>query len=172
MPKNTNKTGLKGNIIHLMIIGIFGIAFAFAESSVVIYLNRINTLEPNNVGFTAKPTLNLGFIAFETPEFPVISSSSLYRVEKIREAATIVMLFSFAWLSGIKFRHKVAAFLIVFSVWDIFYYVFLRLITGWPASLLSPDVFFLLPVPWVGPVITPIVICIFMLPGGIYLNLT
>ncbi len=44
-----------------------------------------------------------------------------------------------------------------FATWDLSYYAFLRLISGWPQSLFTRDVFFLIPVPWIGPVITPIV---------------
>ena len=52
---------------------------------------------------------------------------------------------------------RLAAFFIAFTVWDLTYYLFLRVIDGWPTSLLDRDVFFLIPVTWVGPVATAVV---------------
>ena len=51
-----------------------------------------------------------------------------------------------------------AGFVVVFGVWDIFYYVFLRVLVTWPASLLDWDILFLIPLPWVGPVLAPVLI--------------
>ena len=44
---------------------------------------------------------------------------------------------------------KFAFFLFLFGVWDIFYYIWLKVFLHWPASLLTWDVLFLIPVPWV-----------------------
>jgi hypothetical protein len=44
----------------------------------------------------------------------------------------------------------------VFGIWDLFYYVWLKVCLGWPSSLLTWDVLFLIPVPWVGPVLAPV----------------
>ena len=54
-----------------------------------------------------------------------------------------------------------------FATWDLSYYAFLRLISGWPQSLFTRDVFFLIPVPSIGPVITPLVIFVAVLYLGI-----
>ena len=51
---------------------------------------------------------------------------------------------------------KFAFFLFLFGVWDIFYYIWLKVFIHWPASLLTWDVLFLIPVPWVGPVYAPV----------------
>ena len=60
--------------------------------------------------------------------------------------------------------------MISFGVWDIFYYVFLRLLIGWPESLATWDLLFLVPVPWIGPVIAPVLVSLSMiLAGGIML---
>ena len=40
-----------------------------------------------------------------------------------------------------------------FGIWDIFYYVFLKIIYDWPKSLFDWDILFLIPLPWWGPVI-------------------
>ena len=65
-----------------------------------------------------------------------------------------------------NFRQWMAGFMIVFGVWDIFYYVFLRLLIRWPQSLATWDILFLVPVPWVGPVITPVLVSLSMILAG------
>jgi len=75
-----------------------------------------------------------------------------------REAATIIMLLTVAYISATNWKQRIGAFLITFAFWDIFYYIFLKYLTGWPKSLFDIDVYFLIPVPWIGPVITPIII--------------
>jgi hypothetical protein len=55
---------------------------------------------------------------------------------------------------------------VAFGVWDICYYVFLRIIGGWPTSLLDWDILFLLPLPWWGPVLAPVCIALLMIVGG------
>ena len=52
------------------------------------------------------------------------------------------------------------------GAWDIFYYVFLRLISGWPTTLLDWDILFLLPLPWWGPVLAPVSIALVMILWG------
>ena len=53
-----------------------------------------------------------------------------------------------------------------FGAWDIFYYVFLRLMSGWPKTLLDWDILFLLPLPWWGPVLAPVSIALVMILWG------
>ena len=79
-------------------------------------------------------------------------------MERIREGATLVILASVAALAGKTLKEKASYFFLSFGIWDIFYYVFSRLTIGWPKSFNDPDIFFLLPTPWVGPVIAPIAI--------------
>ncbi|MGD2080540.1 MAG: hypothetical protein PVJ36_05370, partial [Nitrospirota bacterium] len=43
-----------------------------------------------------------------------------------------------------------------FALWDIFYYVFLRVWLGWPRTMMDMDVLFLIPGPWVAPVLLPV----------------
>ena len=50
-----------------------------------------------------------------------------------------------------------------FCIWDIFYYVFLKFLIGWPESLLTWDVLFLIPVTWTGPVLSPLIECLIMI---------
>lgn len=79
-------------------------------------------------------------------------------IEPIREACTLVMLLAVAWLAGTTCRSRVAYFFYLFGIWDILYYVGLYAFAGWPASLLDWDCLFLIPRPWFGPVLAPVLI--------------
>jgi len=82
-------------------------------------------------------------------------------IEAGREFATIVMLTSLSILTERKnILRRIAYFLFAFSIWDIFYYVWLRILIGWPETLFTNDVLFLIPRPWLAPVLVPIVISI------------
>jgi hypothetical protein len=90
----------------------------------------------------------------------------LGQVELVREAATLMMLATLGMLAGRTRRAQVAYAAVAFGVWDIFYYVFLRLIGDWPKSLFDWDILFLLPLPWWGPVLAPVCIALLMIVGG------
>ena len=83
---------------------------------------------------------------------------SLLTVEIFREAATLVMLLSIAFLSAKFWRERSAIFLWSFAIWDICYYLGLSLTVGWPPSWFTPDVLFLIPVPWLAQVWFPILV--------------
>jgi len=127
---------------------VFSIAMALLEAAVVsylrIFLDRVDPYQPN----------------------PLPVPVWLMHIEIAREAATMVMLASVAWLAGCNWRARFGYFLIAFGVWDIFYYVFLVPFSGWPRSLLDWDVLFLIPLPWWGPVLAPVSIATMMLVGG------
>src|SRR5207249_1805662 len=55
---------------------------------------------------------------------------------------------------------------IAFGVWYIFYYIFLKILCGWPHSLWDWDILFLLPLPWWGPVLAPVSIALLMILWG------
>lgn len=121
----------------------FSIAMAFLESAVVIDLRAL--VFPDGFDFPIRPmNKNLGI------------------VELWREFATIVMLIGIAWQSGKTPLHRLAYFFIAFAVWDIFYYVFLYVFLSWPSSLFTWDLLFLLPVPWVGPVLAPVLVSVYL----------
>lgn len=50
-----------------------------------------------------------------------------------------------------------------FAVWDIFYYVWLKVLINWPESLFTWDILFLVPIVWAGPVLAPLICSITML---------
>ena len=136
---------------NIVVLTLFSIAMGLLEAAVVIYLRKLYYTH--------------GF------EFPlnVINDSVISMTELLRELATLVMLVTVAYLFGRSFYSRMGAFLISFAVWDIFYYIFLKVLIGWPVSLLTWDVLFLIPVPWVGPVLAPIIISITMILFGLIL---
>jgi len=77
-----------------------------------------------------------------------------------------VMLFTIGWLAGKTWRIRSGYSLIAFGTWDIFYYIFLVPMSGWPRSFLDWDVLFLVPLPWWGPVLSPALISILLISGG------
>jgi hypothetical protein len=134
--------------LHAMIwVCIFAVAFAFVEAAVVVYLRSI--YYPEGFSFPLK----------------LISSAHL-TVELARELSTMVMLGTVGVLAGTTRWSRFAFFAIAFGVWDIFYYVWLKVTLDWPASLLDWDVLFLIPVPWIGPVIAPVVISFLLIAAG------
>lgn len=131
-----------------MIVIAFAMAMAWVESASVFYIRSlVDRIEP----YQANP-------------LPI--NGSLGTVELWREAATLVMLATLGMLAGRTWRHRVAYAAIAFGVWDIFYYVFLRIMTGWPRTLFDWDILFLLPLPWWGPVIAPVSIAVLMVVWG------
>ncbi|HKI68889.1 MAG TPA: hypothetical protein VKA67_04825, partial [Verrucomicrobiae bacterium] len=101
---------------------------------------------------------------YQTNPLPPVPQ--LGSVELVREAATLVMLFSVGVLAGRTWRSRWGYMAIAFGIWDIFYYAFLRIICGWPHTLFDWDVLFLLPLPWWGPVLAPMLIAALMIFWG------
>src|SRR5262249_2719530 len=58
-------------------------------------------------------------------------------------------------------------FLLLFGLWDIWYYIWLKVFVDWPASLFTWDVLFLIPVPWIGPVLAPVTVALTMIGMGL-----
>jgi hypothetical protein len=73
------------------------------------------------------------------------------------------MLIMVGVIAGKNALQRFAYFLFAFAVWDIFYYVWLKVLLNWPASFLTWDLLFLIPVPWVGPVLAPLIVSLTML---------
>src|SRR6476646_11862011 len=90
----------------------------------------------------------------------------LGEVELVREGATLLMLAMTGMLAGRSWRARLGYAAIAFGFWDILYYVFLRIMSGWPASLFDWDILFLLPLPWWGPVLAPVCIASLMIVWG------
>ena len=146
----------------------FGVGFGFVEAAVAYYLRTVlGSPDTYSIGHY-RVLLNLGAITFVT-HLESFLPTSLGRVEVAREVATILMLAGVALAVGRSATQRAGAFFVGFATWDLSYYLFLRLISGWPRSLFTRDVFFLIPVPWIGPVITPLVIFAVVLYLGVVL---
>jgi hypothetical protein len=131
-----------------LLVVIFAIAMAWVEAACVYDLRvMVDRLEPHQSN-------------------PLPLAGVPGEVELVREAATLVMLFAVGALAGRTSRARFAYAAIAFGVWDIFYYVWLKVICDWPTSLLDWDVLFLLPVPWWGPVVAPACIALLMIVWG------
>jgi hypothetical protein len=90
----------------------------------------------------------------------------LWRTEVAREVATVVMLAAAGFLAGATWPSRLGYGLVAFGLWDVFYYVFLRVLLGWPASPWDLDALFAIPLPWWGPVVAPISIALLLVLGG------
>ena len=80
------------------------------------------------------------------------------------------MLAAVSMLAGRKFWERFGYFIIMFGVWDIFYYIWLKAAINWPSSLFEWDILFLIPLPWIGPVIAPVLVALLMIVIGISLT--
>lgn len=156
-------------IIRISSLLLFGLAFGYVEAAVVFYLRKIIHFHSNYDLTKYHVILNLKFITFVDPIQALLINSKINEVEVVREAATIVMLFCLAILVGKNKLQKLAVFMIGFATWDLAYYLFLKILDNWPRSLFTKDVFFLIPVTWIGPVLTPLIISSLILIGGIFL---
>jgi hypothetical protein len=90
-------------------------------------------------------------------------------IEVAREAATLVMLITVAAIAAGTAWEGLLYFALMFGVWDIFYYVWLFVFIGWPPSLFTWDILFLIPVPWLGPVIAPVIVSLCLIGGALWL---
>jgi hypothetical protein len=120
-------------------LAIFSIAMGYMETAVVVYLRQIYYPE-----------------GFKFPLIPI--DKEIAATEFFREIATILMLIAVGIFAGKNKLQRFAFFLFTFAVWDLFYYIFLKLLLNWPESLFTWDILFLIPVPWVGPVIAPCIL--------------
>ena len=80
------------------------------------------------------------------------------------------MLLAVAALSGATAWARFAVFCFTFGVWDIFYYIWLWVFLGWPPSLLTNDVLFLIPVPWISPVLAPVIVSLCLVAAAIVIQ--
>ncbi len=132
----------------LAAVTAFGITFGFVEAAVVVYLR----LHFYPGGFS----------------FPVAGiPPNLALIEVCREAATVVMLVAVGWISAQRPLARFAYGALAFGVWDIFYYVFLKIILDWPASFFTWDVLFLIPFPWLGPVLAPLIVSLCLIASSV-----
>lgn len=135
---------------NLVWLSLFAIAMAQVEASVVVHLRTI--YYPGN----------------PLAIFPLsLLSSRDLMIEMVRELATVVMIMSVAFLNSRGFALRFATFVYVFGMWDLFFYIWLKIMIDWPPGWLEWDVLFLIPWPWLGPWLTPALIALlFVIWGG------
>lgn len=159
---------------RLAVVAVFAVAMAYLESAIVVYLRQLFHLSGDLM--TVVPPA--GSVWFSVPYFTllrpgaltaVLPNAQVATVEVWREAATMVMLVCVGWLAGTKFKSRFAYFIFAFGVWDIAYYGTLRVLLGWPATLGSMDVLFLIPGPWLAPVFLPMAVSVVWIVGAVLL---
>jgi hypothetical protein len=140
------------NYIALWIVGL---TIGWFEAAIVVDLRAL--LYPN--GFT----------------FPLaVMPTRLLGVEVAREACSLVLLAAIGWLAGQRKAERWGAFLLLFGIWDLVYYVVLKLVLDWPAGmdLNTWDILFLIPLPWTGPIWAPALVAAEFVAIGTYLYYT
>lgn len=144
----------------LLAVILWAVAFGFVEAAVVEYLRALYC--PPEMGGFQFPLKNV-------EELANMGEAHLRRlfIELGRELATLIMLAAVGLMAGRNRREGWAYFLIAFGIWDIFYYLWLRLFLGWPPSLMTWDLLFLFPVPWVSPVLAPVMVAGVMIAAGL-----
>jgi hypothetical protein len=120
-------------------VAAYAVAMAYVEAAVVVYLRGLLNITNATARLDSYAGIEIG-----------------------REAATLAMLAAVGWLAGRGWRERTAYAALAFGMWDMGYYLWLKLMIGWPVSFLSPDVLFLIPVRWTGPVLAPVLIALLM----------
>jgi hypothetical protein len=143
---------LKARRTWLLVVA-FAAAMAWVEAACVYYIRAmVDRLEP-----------------YQTNPLPM--HGVLGPVELVREAATLVMLLTVGGIAGRTRTTRLGYAAVAFGVWDICYYLFLKIICDWPKSLFDWDILFLIPLPWWGPVIAPVSIAVLMILWGTLVTL-
>lgn len=128
-------------------VSLFAFAMACIESATVVYLRDI-----------------LGVVDFMS-DIPIYNPQ-IAPIELCRELATMVMLLTLGWAVGKSIQSRLSFTFFAFGIWDIGYYIWLYLFIQWPSSLLDLDLLFLIPLPWWGPVLAPVLVSLLMIIWG------
>ena len=131
-------------------IAVYALAMAYAEAAAVVYLRRV-------------------FGVVDLLRDTAAYDPRVAAIEIGREAATLVMLLAAGFAAGRSLQSRLGFALFAFGTWDILYYVWLKVLLGWPESLTTQDVLFLIPLPWWGPVIAPVLVALLLLALGAFL---
>jgi len=158
-----------GAMRRVLFVALFAVAFGYLEAAVVVYLRAIYdpvraAVHPEKPADSLLPLIPLEALRDAGPEYV-----RLLGVELGREVSTMVMLAALASLATRRRGEWMAMFMIPFGIWDIAYYVGLKAMIGWPPSVLTWDILFLIPVPWLGPVLAPVIVAASMIAAGVLL---
>jgi len=127
-------------------IALYAVAMGFFEAAVVVYLRELYYPD-----------------GFRLPLLVLPDHISL--IEVVRELTTLLMIFAVAMLAGSDRGDRFFVFAFIFGVWDVTYYVGLWGFLGWPESLATWDILFLIPLPWLAPVFYPVVVSLMLIIG-------
>lgn len=116
-------------------VSVYAIAMAFLEAVVVAYIRELLHLSDQRADLDPYAMM-----------------------EVWREVATLIMLVAVGWLTGRKKLERLAYGMFAFGLWDIWYYVWLKVLIHWPKTLFDWDTLFLIPFPWRGPVLSAVFI--------------
>jgi len=130
----------QGIASRITVVAVYALAMGYLEAVVVYYIRYALGGDVHATGSVSSSLIG---------KFP-------WAIEATREVATLVMLATVALLAGRDWRQRAAALLWAFAIWDATYYLGLEILTRWPSSLVTQDIYFLLPVPWGGPVWVPL----------------
>ena len=140
--KNSDTLSVKTRLIS---VSLFAIAMGLLEAICVVYIRQI-------------------LIPLDGSLNEIILSNYDLTIEIIREITTMVMLITIAILAAYNWRTRLSMFFLAFGVWDIFYYIGLKLFLDWPTTtIMEWDALFLIPVNWYGPVLAPVLISIYFI---------
>lgn len=135
---------------RLLWLTVYGAAFGYVEAVLVVYLREL--FYPG--GFA----------------FPIsIPDHFVLPWEHAREWATMAMLLAPAMLVAPTGWGRFGAFAFLFGVWDLAYYLGLWLVLGWPSSLFTWDLLFLVPRIWAGPVLSAAAMAVSLVAAGVIL---
>lgn len=129
----------QGTASRITAVAVYALAMGYLEAVVVFYIRYA-----------------LGDVHANASVASSIALRFPWGIEMTREVATLIMLATVALLAGRDWRERAAALLWAFGIWDATYYVGLEILAQWPSSLVTEDVYFLLPVAWGGPVWVPL----------------
>lgn len=145
---------------------LYAAAFGYVEALVVVYLRKLTGM-PSGWDYP-RIWAARGLTFSSASIFAEMAHQGVLRTELTREAATILLLIGAACAAGKSGRERLGLFLYTFAAWDLTYYLWLRLWTGFPQTLTATDVYFLVPVAWYGPVWFP---ALLVMPATIALAL-
>jgi len=141
---------MRENLKKVSLLGLFAIAMAYLEAAVVVYLREL---------YYRDNILSL---------FPLRTFTAMdLRIEIFREFSTLVMLILVSLFAFRQRTKRWAAFFFTWGMWDIFYYVWLKILIGWPVHWTDWDILFLIPVPWLAPFISPVIVALIFIIGGL-----
>ena len=147
--KNLDSRSVKTRLIS---VSLFAITMGLLEAICVVYIRKIIFPPDGNIA-----------------NIPI--SDFNFTLEAIRESMTIIMLTTTSILAAFNWRTRLAMFFLAFGIWDIFYYVGLKIFLNWPATIMDWDTLFLIPVAWYSPIIVPVLISTYFIIGSIFIIL-